>query len=244
MAVFVRCCSCDTQHMGVIASHICMEYTQSASITAVEACHKKSDWSHSFRQNVLHIHKRGRLFSFLSTDPVLVLFSGACALCWAFLRAAVMACLGIYCTFEVGSDAGIISWRPPHELVQEVRRRQLWSCPAGGLYLLLTGAQSDITQGGREGEREQIQRERGKEKREREGGFRKRQKCVRGKNEKENYQVSHQQNKISSSGNEGEKWWLDVLPQLATKSLSASHHVSGLLWLLDANYRAAEQTRR
>lgn len=154
MAVFVRCCSCDTQHMGVIASHICMESTQSASITAVEACHKKSDWSHSFRQNVLHIHKRGRLFSFLSTDPVLVLFSGACALCWAFLRAAVMACLGIYCTFEVGSDAGIISWRPPHELVQEVRRRQLWSCPAGGLYLLLTGAQSDITQGGREGGRE------------------------------------------------------------------------------------------
>lgn len=58
-----------------------------------------------------------------------------------------MACRGMYFTFEVGSDASIISRRSPHELVQEVRRRQLWSCPAGGLYLLLTGARSDITQG-------------------------------------------------------------------------------------------------
>lgn len=58
-----------------------------------------------------------------------------------------MVVLGVHCTFEVGSDAGIISWRLPHELVQEVWRRQLRSCPAGGLYLLLTGAQSDITRG-------------------------------------------------------------------------------------------------
>lgn len=75
-----------------------------------------------------------------------VLFSNACA--FYGIWATVMVCLGIYCTFEVGSDAGIISWRSSHELVQEVRRRQLWSCPAGGLYLLLTGAQSDITHGG------------------------------------------------------------------------------------------------
>lgn len=81
------------------------------------------------------------------------LFSNACAFYRIFLRATEMVCFGIYCTFEVGSDAGIISWRSSHELVQEVRRRQLWSCPAGGLYLLLTGAQSDITQGG-EGMRE------------------------------------------------------------------------------------------
>lgn len=74
----------------------------------------------------------------------LCLSSCVCAFWWMFLRATVMVCLGIHCTFEVGSDAGIISWCLPHELVQEVGRRQLWPCPAGGLYLLLTGAQSDI----------------------------------------------------------------------------------------------------
>lgn len=55
-------------------------------------------------------------------------------------------CLGMLCTFEVGSDAGVVSWCPPHELVQEVWRRHLWPNPAVVLYLLLTGAQSDISQ--------------------------------------------------------------------------------------------------
>lgn len=71
-----------------------------------------------------------------------------------FLRDIVMAYRGISFTFEVGSDTGIISRRFSHELVQEVRGGQLWSCPAGWLYLLLTGAQSDITQGGREGKKQ------------------------------------------------------------------------------------------
>lgn len=49
-------------------------------------------------------------------------------------------------TFEVGPDAGVVSRCPPHELVQEVWRRHLWPGPVGGLYLLLTGAQSDTSQ--------------------------------------------------------------------------------------------------
>lgn len=89
----------------------------------------------------------------------LCLFSSVCAFWWMFLMATVMVYLGLHCTFEVGSDAGIISWCLPHELVQEVGRRQLWPCPDGGLYLLLTGAQSDITQGRRESGNK-IQRER------------------------------------------------------------------------------------
>lgn len=103
----------------------------------------------SIRNHTRH-SDRTTLFYFHSTHTlVFVLFSSVCLFYWIFLRATVMVCLGTHCTFEVGSDAGIISWRLPHELVQEVRRRQLRSCPAGGLYLLLTGAQSDITQGGR-----------------------------------------------------------------------------------------------
>lgn len=49
-------------------------------------------------------------------------------------------------TFEVGPDASVVSRCPPHQLVQEVWRRHLWPGPVGGLYLLLTGAQSDTSQ--------------------------------------------------------------------------------------------------
>lgn len=66
--------------------------------------------------------------------------------CWGWGWGSMMVYLSALCTFEVGSDAGIISWCLPHELVQEVWRWQLWPCPARGLYLLLTGAESDIVQ--------------------------------------------------------------------------------------------------
>lgn len=39
-------------------------------------------------------------------------------------------------------------------------------------------------------------------------------------------------------------WKMTVLPQLATKSLSISHHVWDLLWLLGPNHREAKQTQR
>lgn len=65
---------------------------------------------------------------------------------WGWRWGSMMVYLSALCTFEVGSDAGIISWCLPHELVQEVWRWQLWPCPARGLYLLLTGAESDIVQ--------------------------------------------------------------------------------------------------
>lgn len=75
------------------------------------------------------------VFPYLGNGPALFF-------CFCFFHGGFLACvpLALSFTFEVGSDAGIVSRRSSHELVQEVGRRQL-RCPA--LYLLLTGAQSD-----------------------------------------------------------------------------------------------------
>lgn len=119
------------------------------------------EFSYSFGEDTYtaNAHELGELFSFHSTDSLLfALFSNACTFSRIFLRATATVCHGVRCTFEVGSDPCIISWCFPHEFVQEVRRWKLLS--AGVLYLLLTGAQSDITQEERQRREQQIQRER------------------------------------------------------------------------------------
>lgn len=118
------------------------------------------EFSYSFGEDTYtaNAHELGELFSFHSTDSLLfALFSNACTFSRIFLRATATVCHGVSCTFEVGSDPCIISWCFPHEFVQEVRRWKLLS--AGVLYLLLTGAQSDITQEERQRREQQIQRE-------------------------------------------------------------------------------------
>lgn len=230
-----------------------------AQADAIFICWEIWEPYHSFWQSsTQHIHMRMVSCLAFTAQIHCSVFLSACAFCWIFLRATVMVCLGIYRTFEVGSDAGIISWCFPHELVQEVRRRQLWSCPAGGLYLLLTGAQSDITQGGREGGKERE----GNKYKEREDLRNSREECVyvrevavgvvKKKKRESNRTRSQQLSPSQSSAKNTQRWmgkwvWkmaMDGLPQLATKSLSISHHVWDLLSLLGPNYSEAKQKQR